>query len=651
MHPHSVIGRDRQAVKGRSFDASTVRRVLGYAGRYRLKLIGFVLTLLGSSLMSVIPALLVRSIIDDAIPNGDGGLVNKMVLAMVAVSVVLAILSLVERSLSGRIGEGLIFDLRVQLFDHVQRLPMSFFTRTQTGALISRMNNDVIGAQRALTGTLGQVISNLIVLVTTLAAMFVLEWRLPLLALSLLPLFLIPTKSVGRVLQRLTRQQMDHNAEMNTTMTERLNVAGAMVVKLFGNHDRERERFADRAGAVRDLGVRSALFGRGFSVGLSLVGALGTAIVYWVGGRMAISGSITVGTVVAMGLYVERIYLPLTGLTNARVDIMTALVSFERVFEVLDTPNAIVDAEDAAELVSTQGLIEARSINFAYQESREGPESLEVGGGTQDIVALGHSGRSSAEPMRQQSGSAEPTEAAPEVTETTRVLEDISFRIEPGQTAALVGPSGAGKSTLIALLPRLYDVTSGSLSIDGHDVRALTQQSLRQSLGVVSQDPHLFHDTVGANLLYARPDASPLELRQACASAQILSVIEALPNGFDTIVGERGYRLSGGEKQRLAIARMLLKDPAIVVLDEATSHLDSENESLVQAALTVALKGRTAIVIAHRLSTIVAADVIFVLDGGKIVQSGRHDELLAAGGIYSELYEILSGRSGGDVSH
>jgi ATP-binding cassette subfamily B protein len=608
-----VIGGDKDGVKGKSLDRSTVRRVLDYADRYRAMLIGFIATLLVSSLLSIVPALLVRQIIDDAIPASDRSQLNSLALIMVGLALASGVISLIERWFSARIGEGLIYDLRVQLFDHVQRMPIDFFTRTQTGALISRMNNDVIGAQRALTGTLGQVISNIIVLVTTLVAMFILEWRLPLLALALLPFFLLPTKRVGRVLQGLTREQMEHNAAMNTTMTERLNVAGAMVVKLFGRHNDERDGFGDRAGAVRDLGIRSAMYGRGFTIGLTIVGALGTAVIYWVGGRLAISGSISVGTVVAMGLYVTRIYLPLTGLTNARVDIMTAMVSFERVFEVLDTHNPITDAPDAVELQSPTGHIAASDLSFAYPTDSNAPASLEAGGA------------SSTNPQ----------------ADNPLVLARINFDIQPGQTIALVGPSGAGKSTLISLLPRLYDVSDGSLTIDGHDVRSLTQASLRAAIGVVSQDPHLFHDSVRANLRFARPSATEDEVRAACRAAQILDVIDALPEGLDTIVGERGYRLSGGEKQRLSIARMLLKDPAVVVLDEATSHLDSENESLVQQALATALDGRTAIVIAHRLSTITAADVILVLEHGQIVERGTHTHLLAAGGLYSELYHTL----------
>lgn len=608
-----VIGGDNDGVKGKSLDRSTVRRVLAYADRYRSMLLGFIAMLLVSSLLSIVPALLVRQIIDEAIPASNRAQVNSLALVMVGLALASGVISLFERWFSARIGESLIYDLRVQLFDHVQRMPIGFFTRTQTGALISRMNNDVIGAQRALTGTLGQVISNAIVLATTLVAMFILEWRLPLLALALLPFFLLPTKRVGRVLQALTREQMEHNAAMNTTMTERLNVAGAMLVKLFGRHDDERDGFGERAGAVRDLGIRSAMYGRGFTIGLTIVGALGTAVIYWVGGRLAISGSISVGTVVAMGLYVTRIYLPLTGLTNARVDIMTAMVSFERVFEVLDTHNPITDAPDAVELVSPTGHITASGLSFAYPTDSNAPASLEAGGAP----------------------------SANAQADNPLVLTNINFDIQPGQTIALVGPSGAGKSTLISLLPRLYDVSSGSLTVDGHNVRSLTQASLRAAIGVVSQDPHLFHDSVGANLRFARPSATEDQVRDACRAAQILDVIDALPDGLDTIVGERGYRLSGGEKQRLSIARMLLKDPAVVVLDEATSHLDSENESLVQQALATALDGRTAIVIAHRLSTITAADVILVLEHGQIVERGTHTDLLATGGLYSELYQTL----------
>ncbi len=475
------------------------------------------------------------------------------------------------------------------------------------------MNNDVIGAQRALTTTLGSVVSNVIVLVTTLTAMLFLDWQLTLLALVLLPIFIIPAKRVGRRLQKITREGMDLNSAMNTQMTERFNVSGALLVKLFGSGTREIDEFGSRAGRVRDIGVRSAMYGRTFFVALGLVAAVGTAAIYWVGGQLVISGTLSIGTLVAMAAYVTRIYTPLTSLTNARVDIMTAFVSFDRVFEVLDTPNPITDRPGAIDLVEPSGKIVFDELWFRYPAASEvSLPSLEA-----DTTA------------------ALSTEAGP------FVLRGIDAEIEPGQLVALVGPSGAGKTTLTGLVPRLYDATEGAVRIDGHDVRDLTQDSLHHAIGVVSQDPHLFHDTVLDNLRYARPEATDEEVIDACRAAQIHEVIAALPEGYNTVVGERGYRLSGGEKQRLAIARMLLKNPSMVILDEATSHLDSENEALVQEALVTALENRTSIVIAHRLSTITSADLILVLDDGQIVERGTHQELLAHGGLYAELYRIL----------
>lgn len=608
MGPHAMLGSDPEAIKGKSLSRRTVRRVLTFARPYRLQLLGFVGTILLSALLALLPPLVFRRLIDTTIPAGDRGEVDWLALVLIAAAFSDALLALGERWFSARIGEGLIYDLRVALYDHVQRLPIGFFTRVQTGSLISRMNNDVIGAQRAITGTLGQVISNGIVLITTLIAMLLLEWRLTLLAVVLLPVFILPTKRVGRRLQALTRESMDLNAQMNTTMNERLNVSGAMLVKLFGRHDAERDEFSGRAGRVADIGIRSAMYGRIFFIGLTLVGAVGTAVVYWIGSRLAIGGTITIGTLSAMGLYVARIYAPLTGLTNARVDIMTALVSFERVFEVLDAPNAIADRPGAVDLDAPRGRITFDRVSFAYPASDTKLASLE---------------------------------SVTEDPDPRLVLDGIDLDVEPGATIALVGPSGAGKSTMISLIPRLYDVSGGRLCIDGHDVRDLTQASLRRAIGVVNQDPHLFHESVGANLRYARPDATDAELVAAAKAAQIHDVIAALPDGYETIVGERGYRLSGGEKQRLAIARMLLKDPAIVVLDEATSHLDSENEVLVQRALATALEGRTAVIIAHRLSTIIDADLIVVIDDGHLVDRGTHAELLARGGLYAELYRTL----------
>ncbi|MEP6660711.1 MAG: ABC transporter ATP-binding protein [Acidimicrobiales bacterium] len=609
MGPHMALGSDRDAVAGRSVDRGVIRRAWGFARPYRGMVVGFLVTIVLDAVLGLAPALLFREIIDRAIPRGDGRLVTWLAVATVLVALADAGLAIAQRYWSARIGEGLIYEMRAALFDHVQRLPISFFTRTQTGALISRMNNDVIGAQSAVTGTLGSVVSNVIVLVTTLAAMFALEWRLTLLTLVVLPVFIIPAKRVGKRLQVISREQMNVNAAMNTQMTERFNVSGALLVKLFGRHDDEAREFSKRASRVRDMGVRSAMYGRVFFVGLGLAGAMGAAAIYGVGAHLVISKSIQIGTLVALAAFVTRIYQPLTALTNARVDLMTALVSFERVFEVLDAPMPIADKPGAFDLVDPVGRIELDHVSFAYP----------TGGSLVSLEAPGES----------------------HDTPGVEVLHDIDLVIDAGELVALVGPSGAGKSTLAALVPRLYDVTSGAVRVDGHDVRDLTQESLRAAIGVVAQDPHLFHESVAANLRYARPEATLEDMQAACRAAQIDDVIAALPDGYDTIVGERGYRLSGGEKQRLAIARMLLKDPAVVILDEATSHLDSENEALVQDALEVALSGRTSIVIAHRLSTIRGADLICVIDEGRIVERGSHDDLLAAGGLYADLYTTL----------
>lgn len=608
-----MIGADPAAIEGATISRAVLRRVWRFATPYRRLLGLFLAVIVGASLISLAPPLLFREILDQAIPQGDRSLLNLLGALIVVAALGDAGLALAERYLSARIGEGVIYDLRVSLFDHVQRMPMAFFTRAQTGALTSRLNTDVMGAQRAVTGTLGSVVSNVITLVANGTAIVVLEWRFAVIALVLLPLFIVPAKRVGRRLQDLTRQQMDLNASMNTTMTERFNVAGALLVKLFGRLDHETTDFAGRADKVRAVGVRSAVYGRTFFVALGLVGALAGAAVYWIGGGLAISGSISPGTLVALAAFVSRIYGPLTQLTNARVDVMTAFVSFERVFEVLDAPSPIQDRPGAVDLVAPRGRIELDDVRFGYPDAPI-VASLEAGGG----AAAGREERA-----------------------RTMVLDGVSATIEPGQLVALVGQSGAGKTTLAQLIPRLYDVDGGAIRIDGYDVRYLTQDSLRAAIGVVSQDPHMFHDTIGNNLRYGRPDATLEEVMAAVRAAQVEPLVAALPDGLDTLVGERGYRLSGGEKQRLAIARMLLKDPAIVILDEATSHLDSENEALVQAALASALAGRTSVVIAHRLSTIVAADLILVLDAGRVVQQGTHAELLARGGLYADLYRTL----------
>lgn len=623
----------------KGIDRDTVRRVWAFSRPYRKMVAVFVVLIIIAAVVGIIPPFVFGDILDTAIPQGqqtgDSSRLTVLGILVVAAAFVSAAVSMLERWVSSRIGEGIIFDLRDKLFRHVQAMPLGFFTQTQTGALISRLNNDVIGAQRAFTTFLSTLIGNFINLGITLVAMFALEWRLTLLSLVLLPFFLIPARRMGNRMADITRESMSLNASMNTTMTERFNVSGAMLVKLFGRPNVEADDFADRAARVRDIGIRSAMLARIFITAMTLVGAVGTAAIYWIGGQLVINGSLSIGDLATLSLLVVRVYLPLTALSNARVDVTSALVSFERVFEILDLTNPIVDSPNSTELTDVSGAISFNGVRFAYPNADEATlASLE------DTTARRTPSRG---PGKHMSAGLTPVTDAPNYPQVgeREVLRGIDLDIEPGQLVAIVGPSGAGKSTLLNLVPRLYDVTEGAIEVDGSDIRDVTQESLRNSIGVVNQDPHMFHDTVGANLRYANPDATEEQLIAAAKAARIFDVIDDLPEKFDTVVGERGYRLSGGEKQRLAIARMLLKDPAIVILDEATSHLDTENEHLIQQALEEALQGRTSLVIAHRLSTITSADQIIVVDEGVVVERGTHDELRSLGGLYNSLYENL----------
>ncbi|MBN2303220.1 MAG: ABC transporter ATP-binding protein, partial [Anaerolineae bacterium] len=546
-----------------------------------------------------------------------------------------------QRALNAAIGEGVIYDLRVALYGHLQRMSLRFFTHTKTGELISRLNNDVIGAQRAISNTIVDLVTNIIQAVAILAVMFSLEWRLTLLGVMVLPVFIMVARRLGTQLRDIAREAMDHNAQMNAIMSETLNIGGVLLVRLFGRDKTEVERFDGRAAAVRDVGIRRAVVGSQFFVLLGLIGAIGTALVYWVGGHLVLSGTFTIGTIVAFSAYLSQLYGVLQQLTNAPVDFATSMVSFERVFEVIDLPLDIPEQPDACALDHVQGALAFENVTFVYTIDEEHLlQSVERHGQTDTIQAVlsGNGKPGDGKTDSKETGFVPPSQAR------EMALEDVSFTIQPGQLVALVGPSGAGKTTLTYLIPRLYDPTGGRITLDGHDLRAVTLNSLAAQVGMVTQETHLFHDTIRTNLLYARLDATQPEIEAACRAANIHDFIVGLPNGYDTIVGERGYRLSGGEKQRLALARVILKDPRILVLDEATSHLDSQSEALIQDALSTVMAGRTSIVIAHRLSTILAADLILVIDRGRIVEQGTHDELLAQHGLYAELYETQFSR-------
>ncbi len=610
-------------------------RVWDYARPYTVQVVVMLATIFGTSLLALVPPLLLRDLIDRALPAGDFGRLNLLALGMIGIPLLSGLISVLQRYINANIGEGIICDLRRALFVHLQRMSLRFFTNTKTGELMSRLNNDVVGAQQAITSTLVNILSNSVTLATTLAIMLSLEWRLTLIAIAVLPLFILPSRRVGGVLRRIRRQQLDLNAQMNALMNETLNVSGALLVKIFGREADENARFSDRAVRVRDIGIQQALVGRWFFLGLSLVSAVGTAVVFWFGGVLVLRGEFTVGTIVAFSAYLTQLYGPLSALTNARVEFVTSMVSFERVFEVLDLPVEIQEHPDAVVLGEVRGDICFENVYFSYTDAQGVPGATleEVRGRRGELPPL------SVPAMSRAAASDEPDCHDGHDGTPRWALEDVSFEVHPGELAALVGPSGAGKSTVTYLLPRLYDPTDGRILLDGHDLRDLSLASLSAQIGMVTQETYLFHDTIRANLLYARPEASRAELEEACRAANIYDYIAGLPDGFETIVGERGYRLSGGEKQRIAIARVILKDPTILVLDEATSQLDSESEALIQAALEQVMRGRTSLVIAHRLSTILAADRILVLDGGRLVEQGTHSDLLAKRGLYARLYE------------
>ncbi len=610
-------------------------RVWEFATPYRRQVVGLLFTILLISSISLISPLLYRDLIDNAIPNGDLKRLNWLAVGMIAIPIINGIIGVWQRQVNATIGEGVIFDLRRALYAHMQRMSLRFFTQTRTGELMSRLNNDVIGAQNAISNTMVTLISNLVALIATLSIMFTLEWRLTLLGLAILPLFLLPARRVGRLLRNLSRKSMENNAEMNATMNETLNISGALLVKLFGREQREMDRFSEHASEVRNIGVRSAVVGHWFFMLLGVVSAVGSAVVFWVGGHLVLRGEFTIGTVVAFGTYLTQLYGPLMSLTNSQVQFVQNMVSFERVFEVLDIPVEIIETPNAKILSQVRGEIQFKDISFAYA----GLGSDEIGLG--EIARFTWRGDFEAHLKRGKEKSAGISEGLPEAGEsrTQWALQDINFTIQPGELVALVGPSGAGKSTITYMIPRLYDPTHGQILLDGRDIRELTLNSLAENIGMVTQETYLFYDTIGVNLLYARQEASQTELVAAAKAANIHDFIAGLPDGYDTVVGERGYRLSGGERQRMAIARVILRDPRILVLDEATSSLDSLSEELIQTALQKVMQNRSSLVIAHRLSTILAADKILVLDQGRLVQQGSHESLLAQGGLYKTLYE------------
>lgn len=638
---------------------SLLKRVLAYARPYAGGIALLLLFILMTTGLGLLSPLIFRDLIDHALPSGDGNRLNLLALGLILIPIFSGLIRVVQRKINSNIGEGVIYDLRVALYTHLQRMSLRFFTNTKTGELMSRLNNDVVGAQTAISSTIVDIITNVITVIATLAVMLTLEWRLTILGVAVLPLFILAAGRLGTKLRDIAREQMDHNARMNAMMGETLNISGALLVKLFGRRDTEVQRFSERAGKVRDTGIKQAVAGSQFFMLISLVGVIGTALVYWVGGHLVIDGTFSIGDIVAFGSYLSQLYGPMQALTNAPVAFAQSMVSFERVFEVIDLPLEIAEKPNATPLTNVKGELafENVSFNYAIDESLLLTEVTRHGRVDNVRAVFSDADKAPASdekkpaPTKSFFFSKEATPKEPTIEPEKKysqarekALESVSFTIKPGQLAALVGPSGAGKTTMTYLIPRLYDPTEGRILLDGLDLRDVKLDSLAEQIGMVTQETYLFHDSIRTNLVYAKLDATQAEIEAACKAANIHNFIMDLPEGYDTIVGERGYRLSGGEKQRIAIARVILKDPRVLVLDEATSHLDSQSEALIQDALKTVMEGRTSLVIAHRLSTILAADLILVMDRGQVVERGTHQELMALGGLYAQLYETQFSR-------
>lgn len=615
--------------KGRpQLSRQMLRRIFAYARPHTTAVAIVLVTIVAISLLELIPPLLYRDLIDNVLPNRNVARLNWLALGMIGIPILSGLINVVQRNFSARAGEGIIFDLRQQMYDHLQRMALRFFTDTKAGEIISRFNNDVVGAQNAITGTIPSVVTNLVTLISTLVVMISIEWRLAALALVVLPLFMLPARRVAQVLRTIRREASEHNAEMSNIVNETLTINGALLVKTFGRQAHEFGRFRRSNAAVRDIGIRRARVGQLFFMGMGIAGTLGTALIYWVGGHLVLSGAISVGTIVAFVAYLFRLYGPISALANVQVEFATSMVSFERVFEYLDKPLEITDRPAAVTLGQSRGHVRFEGVSFNYRQGSLPATPLPLPN-VNGFHPNGHNDNNGEVLSVETAISAQRQQA----------LEQVSFEIQPGQLVALVGPSGAGKTTITYLLPRLYDPTDGRITLDGHDLRDITLESLAAQIGMVTQETYLFHDTIRTNLLYARADATHEQVEAACRAANIHDFIASLPEGYDTVVGERGYRLSGGEKQRIAIARVILKDPRLLILDEATAHLDSQSEALIQAALVPLFKGRTSLVIAHRLSTILRADKILVLNQGQLAEQGTHQQLLAQGGLYAHLYE------------